>query len=212
MLRVYVPDEALKKRMQEKQSKAHAGDCGVDLFCAQIKNNVEKPGGLKPYQLTIHTGVHVAAYDDHGRPTGCLLYPRSSISKTCFTLANSVGIIDAGYRGEVLGKVNVNYEMAKRPSCNASIDKNTRLLQVCLPTLRPPRVEFVSSMEELGKPIDTRGTGGFGSTNVLETSNPIENSTHSRSVSRRGRGKGRAGRQVVSKPKVEKDSSSEDKS
>ena len=58
-------------------------------------------------QYTVKSGVHVAAFDDEGRPTGCLLYSRSSISKTRFFLANSVGVIDAGYRGDVMAKLNV---------------------------------------------------------------------------------------------------------
>ena len=37
-----------------------------------------------------------------GAPCGYYLYPRSSISKTKMRLANSVGIIDAGYRGELI--------------------------------------------------------------------------------------------------------------
>ena len=63
--------------------------------------------------------------------------------------------------------------------------------------MRPPRVEFVSSMKDLGKAIDTRGTGGFGSTNVLEVTNPIEKAS-SRSISRRGRGRGSSRKPKVS--------------
>jgi dUTPase len=37
--------------------------------------------------------------------TSYYLYPRSSLSKTSFQLANSVGVIDAGYRGNLMAKV-----------------------------------------------------------------------------------------------------------
>ena len=46
--------------------------------------------------------------------TGFYLYPRSSISKTNLRLANSVGIIDAGYRGHIMGMFDiVNIDEAK---------------------------------------------------------------------------------------------------
>ena len=48
--------------------------------------------------------------------TGYYMYPRSSLSKTKLRLANSVGIIDSGYRGNLIGmfdlinmKVNETY-------------------------------------------------------------------------------------------------------
>ena len=39
-------------------------------------------------------------------PCGYYLYPRSSIVKTPFRLSNSVGIIDSGYRGEIMAVVD----------------------------------------------------------------------------------------------------------
>jgi dUTP pyrophosphatase len=102
MLRIFCEDEELRTRMRQRQALAHEGDCGVDLFVNTILLTDEP----RPPQVTIGTGVKVAAYDDEGRPTGCLLYPRSSLSKTPYMLANSVGVIDAGYRGEVMAKLN----------------------------------------------------------------------------------------------------------
>ena len=99
---MFCEDEALRDTMRQRQALAHEGDCGVDL-CV---HSVTVPDMAKPPQITVGSGVKVAAFDDQGRPTGCLLYPRSSLSKTPFMLANSVGVIDAGYRGEVLAKLN----------------------------------------------------------------------------------------------------------
>ena len=102
MLRIFCKNDALKEKMEKRQRNAHAGDCGVDLFTNEYsysKDTFSK-------QVKINTGVHVAAYDEKGRPTGCLLYPRSSLSKTPYMLANSVGVIDAGYRGEVKAVLN----------------------------------------------------------------------------------------------------------
>ena len=38
------------------------------------------------------------------------LFPRSSISKTPLRLANSIGLIDGGYRGELVGMVDNIYD------------------------------------------------------------------------------------------------------
>ena len=40
--------------------------------------------------------------------TGFYLHPRSSISKTKLRLANSTGIIDAGYRGHIMAMFDIN--------------------------------------------------------------------------------------------------------
>ena len=90
------------------------------------------------------------------KPTGYYSYPRSSISKTPLMLANSVGIIDSGYRGQLIGAFrNVG---SSEPY---TVDKYSRLLQICAPDLRPIYVELVT--ENFFEQTD-RGSGGFGST------------------------------------------------
>ena len=91
------------------------------------------------------------------KPTGYYSYPRSSISKTPLMLANSVGIIDSGYRGPIIGAFrNISYD--KEPYV---VEQNARLLQICAPDLRPIVVELVN--ESFFKTTE-RGEGGFGST------------------------------------------------
>lgn len=91
-------------------------------------------------------------YDE--KPSAFCLYPRSSISKTPLILANHVGIMDSGYRGNIKGafrNLDANSEYI--------VDKHTRLLQICHPSLCRIRVflrEFVT--------VTSRGEGGFGST------------------------------------------------
>ena len=88
--------------------------------------------------------------------TGFYVYPRSSISKTPLRVSNSVGIIDSGYRGHLIGKLdNLTPE-------SYTIEKYSRLFQICAPDLSRIQVELVNSIEELG--ITERGDGGFGST------------------------------------------------
>ena len=90
-------------------------------------------------------------------PTGFYMYPRSSLSKTPLRLANSVGIIDSGYRGDLIGAFDCNTHGEQY-----AVLKNDKLVQICGPGLVPVLVELVDSVELLG--ITDRGDGGFGST------------------------------------------------
>jgi dUTPase len=99
--------------------------------------------------------------------TGFYMYPRSSLSKTQLRLANSVGIIDSGYRGHVMGMFDVvnicETELNEDRAADYLINKFDRLVQLCAPSLVPIFVEIVDTLEELGTQTE-RGSGGFGST------------------------------------------------
>lgn len=84
---------------------------------------------------------------------GYYLYPRSSISKYNLIVANHVGIIDSGYRGNIMGSVRL---YGNEPQF---IEKGTRLFQLCAPDLSPFDVRIVDELPE-----SIRGVGGFGST------------------------------------------------
>ena len=90
--------------------------------------------------------------------TGFYMYPRSSISKSPLRLANNVGIIDAGYRGHLIGMFDLPAGSTEH------IAKFEKYLQICAPGLVPIFVELVDSKEDLGE-ATLRGEGGFGSTN-----------------------------------------------
>lgn len=100
---------------------------------------------------------------------GFYLYPRSSISKTRMRLANSVGIIDAGYRGDLIAAVDTIGVFGSTDIWHiwnetlSPIKKYDRYFQVCAPDLSPFIVHIVETEQELSPPT-TRGTGGFGST------------------------------------------------
>ena len=86
--------------------------------------------------------------------TGYYLYPRSSLSKTPLRMANSVGIVDAGYRGNIIGAFDVKRDFV--------VEKHTRLVQICAPNLGPIHVNIVDDLD-----MNTaRGQGGFGSTGL----------------------------------------------
>ncbi|MGZ6544190.1 MAG: dUTP diphosphatase [Actinomycetota bacterium] len=123
----------------------HPGDAGLDLRAAV--DAVVKPGE----RAMIPTGVAVAIPDGHAG----LVLPRSGLaSKQGLTLANAPGLIDAGYRGEVVCAV-VNLDRSASVEI-ATGDRIAQLVVVALPEVTP------AWAEEL--PETHRGGGGFGST------------------------------------------------
>ena len=78
------------------------------------------------------------------------MFPRSSISKTDLRLCNAVGVIDSGYRGEIIVKFDrqgiKDYEVG---------DRVAQLMIVPIPS-----VQFI---EVINLPPSDRGEGGFGS-------------------------------------------------
>jgi dUTP pyrophosphatase len=123
---------------------ARPGDAGLDLSAA-IDAEVA-PG----QRSMIPTGVAVAIPEGHAG----LVLPRSGLaSKHGLTLANSPGLIDAGYRGEVTcAVVNLDREQA------VTIRKGERIAQlviVAVPDVQPAWVDEL--------PASERGEGGFGS-------------------------------------------------
>ena len=71
-------------------------------------------------------------------------------------LANNQGIIDAGYRGNLIGMFDCIEQ-------EYYIQEYLRLLQICAPGLMPIYVNIVDTFEDLGQST-LRGDGGFGST------------------------------------------------
>lgn len=85
------------------------------------------------------------------------LEPRSSIYKTCFMMANSRGIIDMSYRGQLMAPVITVGSML------TSVEVGTRLFQILAPGLgHISEVAYVDTLPET-----TRGAGGFGSTGLM---------------------------------------------
>ena len=131
-------------------SSYHEGDSGLDLF---FNEEVNIPaGGTKLLSLDIQCEAFVDKNKDQN--VSYYLYPRSSIYKTPLRMANSVGIIDAGYRGTIMAAVD------NRSTEDYTVTPGQRLFQLCGPTLEPITFELVNQLSET-----SRGEGGFGSTN-----------------------------------------------
>jgi dUTP pyrophosphatase len=132
-------------------------DSGFDLFCA-ADQKFEGRSIMNKLGLGVACAVYKSTQNcvskEDGTPCAYYMYPRSSISKTGLRLANSVGIIDSGYRGELIAMVDNVYESVW------PVDAGMRLFQICTPDLSPfSRVELVDELDDTA-----RGAGGFGST------------------------------------------------
>ena len=123
-------------------TKAHATDAGFDLYATSKTydndNNVVYGCGL--------------AFEIPEGYMG-LVFPRSSNAKKSLLLSNSVGVIDAGYRGEVAAKFKRLY-----PISQGEYAIGERFAQLIVMPI--PAVEFEEA-EELSE--SERGVGGYGS-------------------------------------------------
>lgn len=126
------------------RARKHQWDAGLDLYAA------ESAWLARGQVVKVGTGISVAI------PEACvgLVVLRSSAGAKGIQLANSVGVIDAGYRGEISLLLTVIGE-------DYRVQVGDRIAQLLvLPCLLPTPV-FVDDLPESG---DGRGTGGFGST------------------------------------------------
>ena len=139
--------KAIEKFKAQRHDKHR--DSGFDIFV---------PTDMKfPYNSLankVDSEISCAVTNSIREPLPYYLFPRSSISKTPLRLANSVGIIDSGYRGHLIGKFD---NLDHNEYC---VEKHTRLLQICSHNLLP--FENVTIVDELDN--TKRGSGGFGST------------------------------------------------
>ena len=156
-LYLWIPDETLRADMRAHLDKRRPTDSGIDLlcprhlFCNLPQNNLARE---------IRTGVVAVAMTYLNAPAPCLLLARSSTSLTPLRMSNQIGLADAGYRGELIARVDYfgkdhEYE----------IPYGRRLFQICAHDFLPfTKVIVVDRFEDLPTPPDNRGDGGFGST------------------------------------------------
>jgi dUTP pyrophosphatase len=132
-------------------------DSGFDLYCAdEVYMNRGDTVFLK------FGVVSACAVKTDGQPAAFWLMPRSSMSKTPFMCANSMGLIDSGYRGPLMGAIRMLFGDNLE-----TIKVGTRLFQVVSGSAEPWRnIYVVDDVSKFPKPNSERGSGGFGSTGV----------------------------------------------
>ena len=169
VLKIKIVDESVRhlyeKAVAKMQTQEHLlnphKDSGFDLFIPQNHLPISEGNYLFGSNETklIDLGIQCAAYRyinytaNVPVPQPFYVYTRSSIYKTPFRLANNVGIIDSGYRG------NLKAAFDNAMDRNSVLLPYTRLLQICMPDLTPFQVEIVDELDDT-----SRGSGGFGST------------------------------------------------
>jgi dUTP pyrophosphatase len=125
--------------------RAHPGDAGFDL--RSIEDVEVGPGE----RTMVRTGLAVAIPDAHAG----LVLPRSGLAtKHGLTLANAPGLIDAGYRGELICSL-VNLDRDE----SVKIARGDRIAQLVIVAVREVRPAWVDEL-----PPSSRGDDGFGST------------------------------------------------
>ena len=119
---------------------AKPGDAGLDLTAVDVIADGNT--------LTYRTGLAIELPPWHV----ALLFPRSSVYKTGQTLTNCVGVVDSGYRGEIMLKYTLS-PYAKEYEIG---DRVGQLIIVPYPKIEFDEVSELTPTE--------RGEGGYGST------------------------------------------------
>jgi len=125
-------------------------DAGFDLF---VKNKTRlELGPSTKVNFEVRAGYYDVKYSLF---RAYWMLPRSSISKTPLRLANSVGLIDAGYRGPLIAALDCHAE-------HYELEANQKVCQLSNPSLLP--WDDVKVVEMIPGGPTLRGEGGFGST------------------------------------------------
>ncbi len=127
-------------------SRGYPTDVGIDLTAMAVE---QKSHGVFLFDSGISIQVSDGYYVE--------IVPRSSIIKTDFQMANSVGIIDPEYRGRIL--LPFRYIGDRDGMLAAESLLQQRIAQMLVRKLEACKIEVVDSLDDT-----VRGKGGFGST------------------------------------------------
>ena len=135
------------KKLDSKAQKpkfGKPGDAGADLVATHLYK-------FSQGQAIYGTGIAVEI------PEGMvgLVFPRSSVRNYALSMANSVGVIDSGYRGEIMVTFNIKTNHNTRELYKIG-DRIAQLVIIPVPLTKYVEVEELSETQ--------RGTEGHGST------------------------------------------------
>lgn len=130
---------------------ATKGSACVDLSCKLAEEKLD----IQPNTVVmVNTGISVWIDDNE---TVGLVFPRSSMGKRGLMLANTVGVIDSDYQGEIMLLLkNISNEVV-------TIQNGERVAQLGFFSIKQPEFEIVAEFSEK----TVRNTGGFGSTGKI---------------------------------------------
>ena len=178
--------------LYNSHSTFHEGDSGLDLY---IPNDIEIClGETKFINLGIQCEMkeYSKHYPNNEKNVSYYLYPRSSFSKTPLIMGNHVGIIDAGYRGDLIAAVKyipdkdaissllyTNLQI-QRPAHGADLLTNSDIQKQVMSNLPKYKIKAGTRLFQIcSRTLDpfkyklsdrlsdsSRGQGGFGSTGI----------------------------------------------
>jgi dUTP pyrophosphatase len=121
------------------------GDAGADI--------VATSADMFKGQMIYGTGLAVEI------PEGMvgLVFPRSSVRNYNLSMSNSVGVIDSGYRGEIM----ITFNITEKDKFPATYNIGDRIAQLVI--MPVPLVQY-TEVDELSE--TSRGEAGHGSTGV----------------------------------------------
>lgn len=162
------------KKLNEKAVlpvRAHKGDAGLDLTCTKIEQAVNE---ARQILLVYHTDLAVEIPEGH---VG-LLFPRSSIYTKSISLTNAVGVIDSGYRGEIMAVF-----IPTTDGVPTFYNVGERFAQLVIVPI--PELEVIETEELTPSDRDKNGFGSTGDSNdtsaATETQGPSEEKDESTS-------------------------------
>jgi dUTP pyrophosphatase len=135
------------KKLDSKAQKpkfGKPGDAGADLVATSVDFS-------RKNQVVYSTGLAVEI------PEGMvgLIFPRSSVRNYDLSMSNSVGVIDSGYRGEIMVTFNILNLHTVENSYQIG-DRIAQLIIIPIPLVQYKEVDELSETQ--------RGTDGHGST------------------------------------------------
>lgn len=157
--------------VQHIQAQSENKNTPMKVKIKKLHEDAVVPSYAKPGDAGMDLTATSRTFDEHGNvvygvglaieiPEGYvgLIFPRSSNAKTDLYLTNHVGVVDSGYRGEIMFKFRKsdafkNFQEARLYHVG---DRVGQLLIIPYPQIQLEEVEELSSTE--------RGEAGYGST------------------------------------------------
>ena len=150
VFKIKIDDNYKQLNEYYNNTKNYNTDCGLDLYIPTdiiIEANETK---------LIDLGIQTEFLDNDNNNLGYIICPRSSIYKKKIRLANSIGIIDPDYRGNLkvaLDNISNDVEILKQ---------GERYFQIVfIKMIKPDKIKLVTELSST-----QRSTNGFGSTGL----------------------------------------------
>lgn len=147
-MKINIVDKRITPSMLGHKTK---GSAGIDLY-ALPNENYAKSLVWNGIYTEFSTGIKLEIPEGH---VG-IIVPRSSSGSNGLMLANTVGVIDSDYRGEIKLRL---VKWGAEQSNPIAIKEPVRVAQLLIMPVKQVDIEIVDSLEKTD-----RGENGFGST------------------------------------------------